>query len=58
VFEPNRFYSAPEVWRGSHAAREMVYEALRTGELRAIRRGRKWTIPGAEVIAWIDRAGK
>ena len=55
VIDPDRFYSAPELWRESHAPRQAVYEALDSGELRAIRRGRRWLIPGASAIDWMRR---
>lgn len=57
VFDPHRFYTAPEVWRASHAARAQVYEALLRGQLRAVRRGKRWLIPGRAVIEWLERAG-
>jgi Helix-turn-helix domain len=31
----------------------MLYDALERGELRAIRRGRKWLVPGSSVLAWM-----
>jgi hypothetical protein len=60
VFDPARFYSATEVWRGSHAPRALVYEALESGELPAIRRGTsgtRWLIPGRSAIRWIESLG-
>jgi hypothetical protein len=54
VFDPHRFYSAPEVWAESGAPRELVYGALARGELRGIRRGRRWLIPGVAAIAWLE----
>jgi hypothetical protein len=60
-FDPSRYYSAPEVWRRSHAPREYVYTSLKTGQLRAIRRGKRWLIPGSAALEWIgatkDRGG-
>lgn len=53
MFEGDRFYRPSEVWRLSRSPRELVYESLRTGELRAIRRGSRWLIPGTAVIDWI-----
>lgn len=57
VFDPARFYSAPEVWRLSGAPRSFVYEALASGDLPAIRRGRRWLVPGMAVIRWLESAG-
>jgi hypothetical protein len=54
VFEPDRFYRASEVWRLSRAPRELVYAALRSGELRDIRRGDRWLIPGREALEWVE----
>jgi len=54
VFEPQRFYTPDEVRRESRGPRALVYEALRSGELQAIRRGRRWLIPGSAVLDWID----
>lgn len=53
TFEPARFYTAREVYELSRAPRELVYTALDSGELRAIRRGRRWLIPGGAVLEWI-----
>lgn len=58
MIDPHRFYSPPEVWRQTNAARQQVYEALVKGELRAIRRGNRWRVSGAAVIAWIERVGE
>jgi excisionase family DNA binding protein len=57
AFVDDRFYRPREVWRESHGTRAQVYEALRSGELRAIRRGRSWLVPGHAVTAWISRVG-
>lgn len=54
MFSPHRFYSAPEVIRESGAPRALVYEALEDGRLRAIRRGRRWLVPGQAVSDWIS----
>lgn len=53
MIDPARFYSANEVWRTTRAPRRMVYDDLAAGRLRAYRRGRRWLIPGASVLAWI-----
>jgi excisionase family DNA binding protein len=56
VFDPARFYRPPEIVLESHAPKELVYEALNTGELRAIRRGSRWLVPGSSVLEWINAA--
>jgi excisionase family DNA binding protein len=58
MFDPARFYSAPEVWRLSHAPRDLIYEALRSGELRSIRRGKRWLIPGSAALEWAGGSAK
>jgi excisionase family DNA binding protein len=55
VIEPDRFYTPTEVRQESHAPREMVYTALHNGELKALRRGRRWLIPGHEALEWIRK---
>ena len=57
MFDPSRFYRAPEVIRESNAPREMVYADLASGRLKAIRRGRVWLIPGACAAEWVQRLG-
>jgi hypothetical protein len=54
AFDPTRFYRPREVWRGSGAPRSMVYDALASGELPALRRGNRWLIPGQSAIEWIE----
>jgi excisionase family DNA binding protein len=53
MFDRVRFYSASEVKQLSHAPRELVYGDLKSGRLKAYRRGRRWLIPGASVIEWL-----
>lgn len=57
TFEPDRCYRAPEVWRRGHLPRQLVYDALACGELRAVRRGRSWIIPGSAVLSWLEGFG-
>lgn len=57
MFQRDRFYTAPEVWRLSHAPRALVYEALARGDLPAYRRGRRWLVPGSSVLSWIETRG-
>jgi excisionase family DNA binding protein len=55
MFDPARFYRPSEVWRLSRAPRAFVYDALNRGELRAIRRGARWLIPGSAALEWVSR---
>jgi excisionase family DNA binding protein len=50
----DRVYTVPELRPETHAPRAMLYAALASGELRAVRRGRKWLIPGSAAIAWLE----
>jgi excisionase family DNA binding protein len=54
VFDRDRFYSPTEVWKETRAARAQVYQALDDGQLRGIRRGRRWLIPGSAASEWVD----
>lgn len=58
MFEPDRCYRAPEIWRGAHVPRTMVYEALARGELRAVRRGRVYLVSGAAIAEWLKGLGR
>ena len=53
-----RFYRPQELWRLTHAPRSLIYEALERGDLRAIRRGSRWLIPGSAAIAWLTSAAE
>lgn len=55
MITPDRFYSVDELRKAAHAPRALVYDALRSGELRAFRRGRRWLIPGAAALAWLQK---
>lgn len=58
MFDPHRFYTADEVRTIAHAPRDLVYRSLVKGDLQALRRGRRYLIPGAAVIEWLDRMGR
>ena len=53
MFDPSRIYSVPQIHRESGAPSRMIYETLERGELQAIRRGRRWLVPGGAVNEWI-----
>ena len=55
ILAADRFYTPNEIWRESHGARAQVYEALKSGELRGFRRGRRWLVPGVAVLKWIPQ---
>jgi hypothetical protein len=54
MIDATRFYSVPALIRETAAPRGLVYEALQRGELRALRRGRSWLVPGGAALDWID----
>ncbi len=54
VLSRDRWYSANEICRETNSPRLLVYESLESGELPALRRGRKWLIPGGSAIDWIE----
>ena len=53
MIDPTLFYRPREICRETHAPRELVYAALSTGELRAIRRGKRFLVPGGAVLEWL-----
>jgi hypothetical protein len=53
MFDPDRFYRPPEIIVKSHVPREVVYAALHSGELKSLRRGPRFLIPGSCVIEWL-----
>jgi excisionase family DNA binding protein len=55
--EPNRIYRPPEAWKVTKVPRQMLYDALHDGELRAIRRGNHYLIPGSSLAEWIATVG-
>jgi hypothetical protein len=58
ILRDDRVYSAREIWRVSGMPRAAVYAALSAGDLRSIRRGRRWLVPGAQAKAWIAQLGR
>jgi len=57
LIDPHVCYSPPQAIRESRLPRAFLYEALDSGELRAIRRGRRWLIPGAALIRFLEELG-
>ena len=53
MIDETRFYSVAELKTETNAPRDLIYASLESGELHAIRRGRRWLIPGGAVLAWI-----
>ena len=57
--EPHKIYTPPQVVKLTGAPRDLVYGALRSGELRAVRRGRgnRRMMSGQAVMEWIEGLG-
>ncbi|MGI8616830.1 MAG: helix-turn-helix domain-containing protein [Actinomycetota bacterium] len=58
MIDPHRCYSAPEAIELTGIPRAMVYDALEAHEIEAIRRGRRWLIPGAALIRFVEELGR
>jgi excisionase family DNA binding protein len=58
VIEPDRCYRPPEAWKSTKVPRQMLYDALHNGELKAIKRGNRYLIPGRSLVDWLARAGQ
>ncbi len=56
VFLPDRVYRPREVAENGRVPRELVYAALHSGELKSLRRGSRFLIPGWCVSDWLHRA--
>jgi excisionase family DNA binding protein len=58
VIDHDRFYRPPEAWKITKVPRQMLYDALHNGELKAIRRGNRYLISGSSLSDWIAREHK
>jgi excisionase family DNA binding protein len=58
VVDPNRCYRPPEAWKVTRVPRQMLYDALHNGELKAIKRGNRYLIAGSSLAEWIATVGR
>ncbi len=48
-------YNIDEVCDVARAGRTAVYEAIGSGELRAVKRGRRTLVLAADLLSWIEK---
>ena len=52
---PDRLFTPREVAARWHVPRDLVYESLHNGRLKAIQRGTRFLVPGKAVTSWLDQ---
>lgn len=54
----DRVYTPPAIIAETRAPGGLVYDDLRSGRLRAVRRGSRYLVSGAAVLEWIASLGR
>jgi hypothetical protein len=57
VIDASRVYSPPQIVTETGASRAMVYDAITSGDLPSVARGRRHISSGAAVLRWLDTLG-
>ena len=52
-FRDDRMYRPTEIVANGHVPRDLVYSALHAGDLKSLRRGSRYLVPGSCVLEWM-----
>jgi hypothetical protein len=58
MIDPHVILTPPRLHKVSGVPRDLIYAALKSGDLPAVKRGRVWLIGGAAAIEWLARFGQ
>ena len=57
MVDPHIVYTVPKAHKATNAPTDLLYQSLRDGRLKGVRRGRTWLIGGAALIAFLEKLG-